>query len=267
MPHWTLDSIGWQHFDAAKVDPGLIAVVKTAALVEANAADYVDYLRAVFDGDAAFVGAAEQWGIEERQHGAVLARWACLADPAFDFDAALATFRRGYHVPPGDSGSVRGSRAGELLARQVVETGTSSFYSALRDASREPVLREIAQRIAADEFRHYRLFAAHAARHAPLGRAAALRIAAGRIAEAGDDELGWAWFAANIAPANPAAVCQPRRHARTYAARTARLYRREHVEGGVRMLLRAVGLKPRGPAQIAASLALRGVMRWRAAMA
>ena len=55
-------------------------------------------------------------------------------------------------------GSVRGSRRGEMIARCVVESGTSSYYSAIRDATDEPVLKEIAGRIAADEYRHYKLF-------------------------------------------------------------------------------------------------------------
>ncbi len=265
MSHWTPDSIAWDRFDASQVDANLLAVVKTAALVEANATDYVAYLQTVFAGDDAFVADTVQWGAEERQHGAVLARWAKLADPGFDFDAVLKTFQQGYHIPPGDGGSTRGSRAGELIARQVVETGTSSFYSALRDAAREPVLTEIAGRIAADEFRHYKLFADHARRYARLDRWAALRIMIGRFAEAGDDELGWAWFAANVAPMNPAAPCRPQDHARMYAAHVARLYRSRHIENGVRMLLRAAGLRPRGPVFGAASLAMRGVVRLRAA--
>ncbi len=265
MLHWTLEDIDWQRFAPEKVDANLLAVVKTAALVEANAADYVAYLQNVFAGDDIFVAAAEQWGAEERQHGAALARWATLADPDFDFDAALKIFQAGFHIPPGDGGSVRGSRAGELVARQVVETGTSSFYSALRDAAREPVLAEVAGRVAADEFRHYKLFADHARRYPPLGRAEAAKVAATRFAEADDDELGWAWYAANIAPTDPSAICHPRAHARTYGARVAALYRRAHVENGVRMLLRAVGMRARGPLFGAASLALRGVVRVRAA--
>ena len=138
MLRWTLDDIDWTAFDAARVDADLLAVVKTAALVEANAADYVAYLRAVFAGDAAFADVIETWGGEERQYGAALAAWATRADPEFDMDRAMAVFRAGYQLPPGDGGSIRGSRGGELVARQVVETGTSSFYSALRDASREP---------------------------------------------------------------------------------------------------------------------------------
>lgn len=265
--HWRLDDVDWGRFEAGAVDSNLLAVVKTAALVEANAADYVAYLEGVFAGDAAFCTAARQWGAEERQHGAALARWARLADPDFDLGTALATFRACFHIPPGDGGSIRGSRAGELVARQVVETGTSSFYSALRDAAKEPVLRDIAGRIAADEFRHYKLFADHAKRYPALGRAEAARVAAGRFAEASDEELGWAWYAAVVAPRGAGERPRPRAYARRYNALVAGLYRRPHVEAGVRMLLRAVGLRPSGAMFGSLSWLLRGLLRGRAIIA
>ncbi len=249
MTGWTLDDIDWQRFDPAAVDADLLAVVKTAALVEANAADYVAYLGGVFADDPDFLTAVARWGVEEEQHGAALGRWAELADPGFDFARALADFRAGYRVPQGVSQSVRGSRTGELVARQVVETGTSSFYSAIRDATAEPVLRSIAGRIAADEFAHYRLFARHFARYhaaAPLPLRTRLHVAATRFSEAEDDELGWAWFAANVLAVDRTATYRPAVYPRAYAARALRLYRRPHVDNGVRMLLRAVALPPSG---------------------
>ena len=61
--------------------------------------------------------------------------------------------------------SVRGSRTGELIARCVVEVGTSSYYSALRDSIDEPVLKRICHRIAGDEYHHYKLFYSHLKRY------------------------------------------------------------------------------------------------------
>jgi len=183
MRRWSLDDIDWGGFEGGAVDADLLAVVKTAALVEANAADYVAYLGDVFRGDEAFLAAIQTWGREEEQHGAALGRWAELAEPGFDFAGALAAFRANYRVPQNVTQSIRGSRAGELVARQVVETGTSSFYSAIRDATDEPVLKAIAGRIAADEFAHYRLFQIHFARyHAvePLPLPTRLHVAATR---------------------------------------------------------------------------------------
>jgi hypothetical protein len=269
MTSWTPDDIPWARFDAGAVDADLLSVVKTAALVEANAADYVAYLSGVFAGDAAFLSEIERWGVEERQHGAVLGRWAELADPGFDFARALADFRAGFQVPQGVDQSIRGSRCGELVARQVVETGTSSFYSAIRDATAEPVLSAIAGRIAADEFAHYRLFRAHFARYqasAPVPLRTRLKVAATRFSEADDDELGWAWFAANVLAVDRSARYE-RRYTRAYGIRALRLYRRRHVDNGVRMLLRAVALRPNGALFRMASAAMWGLLRLRVATA
>lgn len=260
---WTLDDIDWERFDAAAVAPGLLALVKAAALVEANATDYVAYLRGVFAGEADFLARIEGWGAEEAQHGAALGRWAMRADSAWDFDAALAAFRAGYRIEVDATASIRGSRAGELLARQVVETGTSSFYTALRDAAAEPALREIAGRIAADEFAHYRLFQRAAAKLPPLPLRVRLRIAATRFAEAGDDELGWAWFAANVLPADPGAAYRTRVHTRAYGAAALALYRRRHVEAGVGMTLRAMRLRADGALARGAASLLWGALSLR----
>jgi len=246
---WTLESIAWDRFEPDKVDPDMLAVVKTAALVEANAADYVRYLHNVFHDDAAFRAAADHWGREEEQHGAALARWCALADPAFSFTDALTAFRAAYSLDLDTSESVRGSRSGELLARQVVETGTSSFYSALRDATDEPVLKSIAHNIAADEFRHYRLFARHGQAYLarePLGLLARLRVLAGRFAEADDAELGSAYYAANFAHDPHAPTFDADALGRAYWRRVIRFYRRPHTDAAVRMLLLAAGLAING---------------------
>jgi hypothetical protein len=105
---WTLDDIPWHRFDSAEVDPELVKVVKAASLVEANGGDYATYLCNVFPDDPAFQQAARAWAAEEVQHGQALARWAELADPAFDFEACFARFTAGYRLPLEAGSSVRG---------------------------------------------------------------------------------------------------------------------------------------------------------------
>jgi rubrerythrin len=242
---WTLDDIPWERFDPKLVDPNLLAVVKTAALVESNAADYVQYLQNIFPDDAEIVSDAIIWGQEEAQHGAALARWAEMADPNFNSSRALTEFRRTYALDLEATQSIRGSGAGELIARQVVETGTSSFYSAIRDAAKEPVLRAIAARIASDEYFHYRLFARHGKRHlqqAPLTFLARARIALTRFQEAEDDELARAYYAANFSGMLDAPNYETKRFGREYWARSMGLYNRRHIATGVRMILIATGL-------------------------
>jgi rubrerythrin len=243
--HWTLDDIPWTAFDAGKVDPELLRAVKAAALVEHNADDYVTYLCNVFADDPEFVAAARQWGGEEVQHGQALARWAQLADPDFDPALALRRFTENYRLPLEATQSVRGSLNGELVARCVVECGTSSFYSAIRDATDEPVMKAVAGRIAADEFRHFKLFYDHLQRYQakrPMGRLRRLFVALTRMQEASDDELAMAYWCGNGCQGSYDRNIQ----SASYELRASEVYRFGHIQRGLGMALKACGLDPQG---------------------
>ena len=265
---WTLDEVHWDWFDATRVDPALLAAVKAAALVEYNAPNYVDYLKRVFhDASPETLGAIEQWGLEESQHGKALGRYAEMADPDFRLEDAFARFRKGYspaHFTSG-VGSVRGSRRGEMIARCVVESGTSSYYSAIRDATEEPLLREIAGRIAADEYRHYKLFydnlSAQGEPELSLWRK--LLIAIGRVRESDDDELAFAFYCANVKPEDEAAKPYNRKlYARLSAASGASIYNRKHIQKLVQMVVKAIGADPHGwMANVAGSLLWRRLQK------
>lgn len=246
MGNWTLETISWDRFDESKVDPEILRNIKAAALVERNGGDYGLYLGRVFADDASFMESVTTWVAEEIQHGMALGRWAQLADPSWDFDAAFARFRSGYKLPLDATRSVRGSQAGEMMARCIVETGTSSYYSALKDATSEPVLKQICAKIAADEFRHYKLFydqLRHCLKRDRLSRFSRLRIGWGRLAESEDDELAYAYFAAN----EPLDSTYDRgRSKRAYARRAYPLYREGHVQRAMAMVLKAIGLQPQG---------------------
>ncbi len=261
MGSWTLGDIPWGHFDHSKVDPDILAIIKAASLVEQNGDDYAAYLCNVFADDAEFQTIARHWGGEEIQHGQALGRWAELADPGFDHAAASARFTDGFRVDVAAKDSVRGSRTGELVARCVVEVGTSSYYSALAEAVDEPVLKEICKRIAADELRHYKLFYGYMKRYLlteQLGVWARLKVALGRLVEAEDDELAYAYYAAN----GNAVAYDRRRFSRAYARRAYAVYRLHHVERGIAMAFKAIGLKPHGRLnQMAVSLAWWGMRR------
>ena len=242
MAHWTLDDIPWERFDASQVDPEILKIVKAASLVEHNGYAYARYLEQVFAGDTEFQGVAWSWAREEVQHGAALARWATLAD----FAAAFALFADKIKLPVGAERSVRGTRAGELVARCVVEVGTSSYYSALATAAKEPVLHEICKHIAADELRHYKLFYTHLKDYLARERIGPLRrvlVALRRLTESEDDELAFAYYAANHASDGP---YERKRYKSAYARRAYRFFRPAHVERAVAMTLKAVGLNPQG---------------------
>jgi hypothetical protein len=264
MGYWMLDDIPWERFDRAAVDPEIVRIVKAASLVEYNGGAYAHHLCRIFADDRGFQAAARRWGEEEIRHGEALGRWAALADPEFDFAAAFRRFQAGYRVDFDIAFSRRGSRSGEMVARCMVEVGTSSYYAALRDAAREPVLREICRNIAADEVRHYKLFYRQLGRCLEaerIGFCQRLRIALRRIAESQDDELAYAYYAAN----EISLPYDRRRCHRAYARRAYALCRKPHVAHGVAMICKAVGLTPHGAVSRAAGHLAWILLRHRAA--
>lgn len=257
--HWTIEGLGWNLLDPSKVGPDLLKVVKAAALVEYNADAYADYLCKVFHDDPDFQKAARAWAVEEVQHGKALGVWAERIDSSWSLEKAMAAFRAGYtpeHFINNQSSSVRGSRSGEMVARCMVETGTSSYYSAIGDSCDEPVLKEICKNIAADEFRHYKLFYDTLNKYLEtenLGRLKRLRVALSRIAESEDDELSYAYYAANAAPGETydRTSCN-----RAYMSRAYSFYRPKHLDRAVAMIFKACGFKPHSlPYRVATKVA------------
>lgn len=257
--HWKIEDLPWDRLDAAKVGAELLQVVKAAALVEYNADTYAEYLCKVFADDPEFQDEARRWAVEEVQHGKALGLWAERIDPSWNLEKAMARFRAGYkpeHFFKDVSASVRGSRSGEMIARCMVETGTSSYYSAIGDSCDEPVLKEICKHIAADEFKHYKLFYDTLNRYLDeekMGRIQRLKIALSRIAESEDDELSYAYFAAN---AGEAEAYDRKSCNQAYMRRAYSFYRPKHLDRAVAMIFKACGFKPHTmPYRLATKLA------------
>ena len=263
MKHWRIEDIAWDRFDPAAVDPALIPLVKAAAMVERNGRDYALYLNSVFHDDPDFRRAADNWAMEEVQHGDALAKWAELADPTWDFAAAFARYRAGYVIKTDAAASIRGSRTGELIARCMVETGTSSYYTALAEATAEPVLKQVCKLIAADEYRHFKLFYDHMRRYLTrenLGMIARLRIALGRMGESEDDELAYAYHCGNEPESQ---VYRHTRCSASYMAGAIGYYRFHHIERSTGMILKSVGLPPRGRLSAGAAKVAWRLLQWR----
>lgn len=244
--HWKIEDLPWDSLDVSRVTPDLLQVVKAAALVEYGADSYADYLCKVFHDDEDFKQLARDWAVEEVQHGEALGMWAEKIDPSWSFQTAMARFRAGY-VPDHfleSVGSIRGSRSAEMVARCMVEIGTSSYYSAIGDSIDEPVLKAICKHIAADEFRHYKLFYDTLTRYLQqekLGRVARLKVALGRIAESEDDELSYAFFAAN---ANDNDQYDRKTSHQAYARRAYGFYQQKHLDRAIAMIFKACGFIP-----------------------
>lgn len=263
MKHWRIEQMDWDAFDPSKVDPDMIALVKAASVVERNARDYTDYLLHVFAGDEGFSAAAQNWAAEEVQHGDALGKWAMLADPTWDYTESFERYRDTYRIDADVDASIRGSRTGEMIARCMVETGTSSFYTALADATEEPVLKALCKQIAADEYRHFKLFYDQMHRYLErekLGPWSRLRIALGRVLESEDDELATAYHVTN----EPSDVMYDHnRCIAAYMGRAMEFYQQKHLDRVTAMIIKTTGLKPHSRWQRLIARGAYLLIKWR----
>lgn len=248
--HWQLADLPWQDFTLEAVNPDHVSLIKCACLVEHNSDEYARYLSDIFHDAPATQALMRQWAAEEVQHGEALRRYAKLADPSFDFDVSFAKFTDKIQLPSEINESIRGSRVGEMVSRCVIETGTSSFYTAIKDASGEPLLRAICQRLAADEFRHYKLFYNILQQYLPteqISKLQRLKIAITRLQESSDDELAYAYYIAH----DPEQMMSYDRQAclSQYFHHIQQIYRPLHIQKMTKMIFKAAGMRPYPPVQ------------------
>ena len=159
-PQWRLDDIDFAAIDRSRVenDPTLFTLVTMASFVETGSDLYAHVLVSYFDEDPEVAGwLAQSWEHEEVQHGAALRAYVEHAWPDFDWQTVYDSFFEEYGktctLP-----DLEPSHGLELAARCVVEMGTATLYSSLHDYVDEPVLKDLAARIYADEVRHYKHF-------------------------------------------------------------------------------------------------------------
>lgn len=157
---WSVDEIPYD-----RVDPELMRdqteifyVVAAASFIEITSDLYTRNLIDFFEDDEDVADwLANYWEHEEVQHGVALKRYVQAAWPDFDWEQAYRGFFEEYS-PLCIVENMAENRALEMVARCVVETGTSSFYRTLSESVPEPVLKLIAANISADEVRHYKHF-------------------------------------------------------------------------------------------------------------
>src|SRR5262249_14108414 len=161
--------------------------------------------------------------------------WAEKADPTFNFEESFKRFTAGYKIYLDVKKSIRGSQAGGLIVRCIVEKGTNSYYTTLSAAAEEPVLKQNCPKISGGEHRHYKMFYDFLERYLEKDRLSTLerlKIGLGRIAESEDDELAYAYFSANFpagaANDNTARVYNRVEASNAYVARAFSYYRYPH---------------------------------------
>lgn len=245
---WSVDQITYGALDRSRVqfDRQLFYLLSSASFIEITSDLYTRNLVEFFGDDRETVDWLKNgWEPEELQHGLALKRYVQAAWPEFDWEEAYRCFFTEYSSTCSME-ALEPSASLELVARCVVETGTSSFYRMIGEASDEPVLKELAGRIAADEVRHYkhfyRYFCKYCARERP-GRLAIFRTLLGRTTEIQSEDAFIA-FKHVCLTQNPQREFDPRDYD-NYRRGIKRLAK-EHFpqEMATKMILKPLGLGP-----------------------
>ncbi len=157
---WSLAEIPFDRIDLKKIqnDETLFFVLASASLIESGSDIYAGLLADHFSNNRdAATWLATEWEHEELQHGQALRLYIEHAWPDFDWESTRKQFLAEYstYCTPA---MLEPSRALELVARCVVETGTAALYRALNEYTDEPVLKTLTAHIWSDEVRHYKYF-------------------------------------------------------------------------------------------------------------
>jgi hypothetical protein len=142
----------------AAMNEDLLLLLCAASFIESGSDLYTSNLSQFFNDDpevSAWLN--EHWEHEELQHGRALKTYVNYVWPEFDWDRAFASFFEEYSKTCSVEDFEK-TRALEMVARCVVETGTATLYRAINECSNDPVLKEITDNIRSDEVRHYKHF-------------------------------------------------------------------------------------------------------------
>jgi hypothetical protein len=243
---WSIEDIPYEALAHERVrgDTQLFYTVATASFVEITSDLYTRNLVEFFRGDDEIVDWLQHgWEHEELQHGAALRRYVETAWPEFDWHAAYQAFMDEFRQFCSVD-QLSPTRALEMAARCVVETGTASFYGMLSEMSPEPVLRRITANIRADEVRHYKYFYRHFLRYRALerpSRTAVMRTLWNRVGEVDAEDAFYAFKHVYLAH-NPGAAFV-RRDYETFRDGFRSLAKRHFPYGmAVKMLLKPLGM-------------------------
>lgn len=157
---WYLDDIDFSAVNIGRVtnDRTLFATLASASFVEIFSQKYAANLIQLFARDTQLTRwLTQQWQRDEVRHGEALKRYVQTAWPDFDWEAAYRRFEQEYSALCSVA-QLESRLPLELIARCVVETGTSSFYRALQSYVDETVLLQILERIRCDEIAHFSHF-------------------------------------------------------------------------------------------------------------
>lgn len=173
----------------------LFNLLAIASFIEITSKIYAKNLSEYYDGNPELLSwINDNWQDEEVQHGKALKTYIAHVWPEFSWQIAYERFLELY-IPLCKTESFQSSRALEMLARMIVETGTSTTYRAFHNYANsfdEPVLADLSQRIYKDEVNHYSNFDSYFRYYNQsenLGRKEIFKVISQRLKEASNEDI------------------------------------------------------------------------------
>jgi len=204
MPKWSYENdIAYDKIDISKVQGNdfLFNLLAIASFIEITSDTYAvnlsDYYK---DCDEAVTWLNDVWELEEVQHGKALRMYVNQVWPDFNWQKSYDIFLKSY-LPLCGVESFQPTQAKEMLARMIVEMGTSTFYRALEEYSKdlkEPILGRLAYFINKDEVNHYGYFDHYFKyynKHEKNGRSDIVKVIIHRLKEANDEDVKLGFYA------------------------------------------------------------------------
>ncbi|WP_418121363.1 ferritin-like domain-containing protein [Variovorax sp. 160MFSha2.1] len=176
--HWTIEDLDFSRIalDKVRPDENLFYLVTSASFIESGSDLYTHNLVDFFKGDQEVTDwLSQHWELEELQHGKALRAYVRHVWPEFDWDTAYGNFLEEYATYCKVE-LLAPTRGLEMTARCVVETGTATYYRAMARCTDEPVLQDLATRIATDEVNHYKHFYRYYRRYREQEKLGRLRV-------------------------------------------------------------------------------------------
>ncbi len=168
--HWNINDIAFADIsiDHVRSDENLFYLLTCASFVESASDLYTDNLTSFYHDDQEVSAWLEDhWQVEELQHGQALRAYVHYVWPEFDWEGAYQSFLAEY-AQSCKTELLEPTKALEMVARCVVESGTATYYRALARSTDEPVLQQLTNNIATDEINHYKHFYHHFRRYREL---------------------------------------------------------------------------------------------------
>lgn len=186
--HWRIEDLDLSQIHKAAVEHNedLFFLLMSASFIETGSDTYAANLAehyAAWPEIAAWL--QEQWEAEELQHGRALRAYVEAVWPDFPWQQAYDSFFAEYSQLCTMEELYSDQRL-EMVARCVVETGTTAYYHTLRELSDEPVLTQLLGHIRNDEVNHFKHFLKYfkeLQQQSPVGRARIAKALYGRLKE------------------------------------------------------------------------------------